>query len=329
MKNRLTEMLGIKYPILCGGMMRLAYPKLCSAISNAGGLGNLTCAIYPDKESLIAAIREVRQLTDKPFWANVTLLPSIGISNERYYNYFDAIAEEKVPAVEIGGMPLDKFEGGKYLKKLKDAGVKLIHKVGSVKHAVHAEKAGYDAVIAAGVEEGGHPLKDNVATSVLTPRIVESVEIPVITAGGVADGRSLASAFCLGAEGVLMATRFICTHECEVHDNVRQELINRQEYETVLYGNTIDLQGRALLNDTMKKVLEVEERKGGLKEILPLIAGTLGPDIWEYGKINIGAINVGQSMGLIHEVVSCQELLDNMMRDAKNRINETTAVMMN
>ena len=327
MKTRITELLGIKYPILCGGMMRLARPKLCAAISEAGGLGNLTAAMYGNKKELIAAIQEVRELTDKPFWVNVTMLPAMNLGDRHYQNYFEAVIEEKVAAVEIGGTPLDRFSGGEYLQKLKDAGVKIIHKVGSVRHAVHAEKAGYDAVIAAGVEEGGHPLNDNVATTVLTPRMVESVKIPVITAGGMANGRSLAAALCLGAEGILMASRFICTPECEVHDNVRQELIRRQEYETVLYGNTIGLQGRALRNDTIKKVLEIEERKGGLNEILPLIAGTLGPEIWEKGNINAGSINVGQSIGLIHDVVSCRELLDRIVKEAEAIIGQVKAKM--
>lgn len=327
MKTRITEMLGIEYPIVCGGMMRLAYPNLCAAISNAGGLGNLTAAMYANKDELIAAIREVRELTDKPFWVNITLLPAINISDQQYQGYFDAIIEEKVTAIEVGGTPLDRFAGGEYLKKLKDGGVKVIHKLGSVKHALHAEKAGYDAVIAAGTEEGGHPLNENVATTVLTPRVVESVKIPVITAGGMANGRGLAAALCLGADGILMASRFICTHECKVHDNVRQELIRRQENETVLYGNTIGLQGRALLNETIKKVLEIEERRGGLEEILPLIAGTLGPDIWEKGNINAGSINVGQSIGLIHEVVSCKELLDGIVQEAEEIIGQVKAKM--
>ncbi len=320
MKTRITEMLGIEHPILCGGMMRLCYPNLCAAVSNAGGLGNLTAAMYANKDELKAAIQEVRSLTDKPFWVNVTMLPAMGIGDQHYKNFFDAIIEEQVPAVEIGGTPLDRFAGGEYLTKLKDAGVKIIHKLGSVRHAVHAEKAGYDAVIAAGVEEGGHPLNDNVATTVLTQRIAEEVSIPVITTGGMGTGRSLAAALCLGAEGVMMASCFICTDECHAHDNVKKELVRRQENETVLYGNTIGLQGRALLNETMSKVLEIEERKGGLSEILPLIAGTLGPEVWEQGNMNVGSINVGQSIGLIKDVVSCREFIERMVKEAEQVI---------
>ena len=310
-QTRLTEMLGIKHPIMCGGMMRLAYPPLCAAISNAGGLGNLTSAMYDGKESLKAAIREVRALTDKPFLVNVTLLPSIALGPEQYMGFFDACAEERVPAMEIGGLPLDRFEGGKYLKRLKDAGIRLFHKVGSVKHGQHAEEVGYDGVIAAGVEEGGHPLNENVATSVLTPRMVEELSIPVITAGGMANGRSLAAALCLGAEGI------INTHECKTHPKVHEELIRRRENETVLYGKTIGLQGRALMNDSIRKVLEIETKGGGLNEILPLISGQYGDDIWQEGKMDTGLVPVGQSIGLIHDTVSCRELLDRIVQEAE------------
>ena len=325
MKTRITEMLGIKYPILCGGMMRLAYPPLCAAISESGGLGNLTAANFTDKEDLRAAIQKTRELTDKPFWINLTILPAIGLGEGHHRGYLEAVIEAEVTAIEFSGQPLDKFADGVYLPKLKEAGVKLIHKVGSVRHAKHAEKVGYDAIIAAGVEEGGHPLNDNVATTVLTPRIAESVNIPVITTGGMVDGRGLAAALCLGAEGIMMATRFICTDECEVHENVQNTLIEKQEYDTVLYGNSIGLQGRALKNEPIMKVLEIEDRKGGLEEILPHIAGTLGPEIWEKGKMDAGAINVGQSIGLIHDVVPCKELLDRMVKEAEEILGKAKA----
>ena len=317
MKTRLTELMGIEYPIVCGGMMRLAYPSLCAAISNAGGLGNLTAAMYEDKDAFRGAIEETRRLTDRPFIVNVTLLPSIGVADDRYIMYFDTLAEEKVAAVEISGTPLNRYKDGVYFKKLKDAGVKLFHKVGSVRHGKSAEKAGYDAVFAAGVEEGGHPLNENVATTVLTPRMAEELSIPVVTTGGMADGRGLAAALCLGAEGIMMASRFINTAECVVHEKVHEELIRRQENETVLYGNSIGLQGRALLNDSIREVMKIEARGGGLEEILPHIAGALGDEIWQKGEMDQGLIAVGQSIGLIHNVLTCKELLDGIVRDAE------------
>ncbi|MFO7963287.1 MAG: nitronate monooxygenase [Desulfobacterales bacterium] len=325
MKTRITEMLGIKYPILCGGMMRLAYPPLCAAISNAGGLGNLTAAMYSGKEDLRTAIQEVRKLTDKPFMVNVTLLPAIAVGPEQYRGYFEACAEENVAAMEIGGTPLNRFEDGRYLTLLKDAGVKLFHKVGAVKHGKSVARAGYDGVIAAGVEEGGHPLNENVATTVLTPRMVEEIEIPVVTAGGMANGKSLAAALCLGAEGILMATRFINTYECRVHEKVHQVLIDRQENETVLYGNSIGLQGRALVNDSIRKVMEIEARGGSLEEIIPHLSGQYGDAIWQEGKMDTGLIPVGQSMGLIHDVLTCKELLDGMVQEAEDILNRVRA----
>ncbi|MDY0045354.1 MAG: nitronate monooxygenase, partial [Syntrophales bacterium] len=209
---------------------------------------------------------------------------------------------------------------GVYLKKLKDAGVKIVHKVGSVRHGKSAEKAGYDAVIAAGVEEGGHPLNENVATTVLTPRMAEELKIPVITAGGMANGRSLAAALCLGADGIMMATRFINTLECAVHEKVREEIVRRQENETVLYGNSIGLQGRGLLNDSMREVLKIEARGGTLEEIFPHIAGALGDEIWQKGEVSKGLIAVGQSIGLVHDVLSCRELLDGIVKEAEEAL---------
>jgi nitronate monooxygenase len=195
--------------------------------------------------------------------------------------------------------------------------VKLIHKLGSVRHAKHAEETGYDAVIAAGFEEGGHPLNDDVTTMLLTPRIFESVKIPVITAGGIADGRTLAAALVLGAEGVMMASRFIATTECQAHLRIKEELIRRQESDTTLICRTIDLQMRALKNELVHKVLEVEARHGSIEEIIPLISGERSQKAWESGDVDGAPFAVGQSIGLIKEIVSCQELLDGMVQEAE------------
>ncbi|MCX5868370.1 MAG: nitronate monooxygenase, partial [Proteobacteria bacterium] len=318
-----------EYPIMCGGMFTLAVPKLCAAISEAGALGNLTAATYPTGDDLRAAIRETRKLTKKPFCINVTMLPAMMIGDEHYQNWFNVIADEGVAGVEIGGKPLDRLGNGEHIKILHDAGVKIMHKVGAVKHGKHAQEAGYDAVIAAGVEEGGHPLNENVATMVLSQRMAEELKIPVISTGGCCTGRALAAALCLGAEGIMFASRFICTPECDVHDNVRKELIRRQENETVLYGNAIGLQGRALLNDTLREVLKIEAEPGGTQEeklmkVLPLIAGTHGPTIWREGNLNVGSINVGQSIGLIHKVMPVKELIQEIVSEAKQQIQKAS-----
>jgi len=323
MKTRITELFGIKHPVMCGGMMWLAKPELCAAISNAGGLGNLTAGNYSSGEELGQAIDETRKLTDKPFCVNITLLPSVRIGKEMHQGYFQACCKKGVAAIEISGAPLDRYLGPDAIGQAKKAGVKLIHKVGSVRHARHAEAAGYDAVIAAGFEEGGHPLSDDVTTMLLTPRISESVKIPVITAGGIADGRSLAAALILGAEGVMMASRFIATKECTAHPRIKEELIRRQENDTTLICTTIDLQMRALKNELVGKVLEAESRHAQLEEILPLISGQRSEKALESGDVNGAPFAVGQSIGLIREIVSCRELLEKMVRDAELILKQT------
>lgn len=322
MKTRMTTLFGIKHPIMCGGMMWLAKPELCAAISNAGGLGNLTSGNYESGDDFGKAIDKTRQLTDKPFCVNITLLPSVRITKEMHQEYFRVCCEEKVTAIEISGAPLDRYLGVDAVDQAKEAGVKLIHKVGSVKHARHAEEAGYDAVIAAGFEEGGHPLNDDVTTMLLTPRICDSVKIPVITAGGIADGRSLAAALVLGAEGVMIASRFIATKECLAHPKIKEELIRRQENDTTLILGTLDLQMRALKNELVSKVLEVERQHGGLEEIIPLISGKRSEKAWENGDVDGAPLAVGQSIGLIKEIVSCRELLEMMVREAEHILSE-------
>jgi len=256
-KTAITDMFGIDYPIICGAMMWLCKPNLCAAISNAGGMGNLTAGNYETKEAFRDAIRETRKLTDKPFMVNITLLPSIRITPEHHRMYIEVCAEEKVAGIEFSGTPADKAAGPQYVEMLKKAGVKLFHKVGAVRHAVHAEKVGYDGIYAAGIEEGGHPLNDDVTTMILTPRIVETVKIPVVTVGGVADGRTLAAAMVLGASGVMMASRFVTTKECEVHDNIKQEIIRRQEFETMIFGKSIGLQGRGLKSKVLDEITAI------------------------------------------------------------------------
>ncbi len=315
-KTAITEMFGIKYPIICGAMMWLCKPPLCAAISNAGGLGNLTAGNYGSEEEFRQAIREVRRLTDRPFMVNITLLPSVRISAEHHQMYIKVSAEERVPGIEVSGTPLDKGAGKGAVELLKKAGVKLFHKVGAVRHAVHAEKAGYDGIYAAGIEEGGHPLNDDVTTMVLTPRIAETVKIPVVTVGGIADGRTMAAAMMLGAQGVMMASRFIATKECAVHENVKQELVKRQEFDTTLFGKSIGLQGRALKNKVVEEILAVEARCGGLQELIPLMSGERMKAVWEKGDVDNAPLMVGQSIGLIHDIPTCKELLDNMAQEA-------------
>ena len=316
-KTAITEMFGIRYPIICGAMMWLCKPSLCAAISNAGGMGNLTAGNYSSEEDFRSAIRETRKLTDKPFMVNITLLPSIRVPAEHHQMYIKVCAEEKVSGVEVSGTPLDKAAGMAAVETLKRAGVRLFHKVGSVRHALHAEKVGYDGVYAAGIEEGGHPLSDDVTTMVLLPRVVESLKIPVVAVGGIADGRTMAAALTLGAQGVMMASRFIATKECGVHENIKRELIRRQEFETMLFGKSIGLQGRALRSKVIEEIVAIENRGGGLQDLIPILAGDRIKEAWEKGNVDSAPLMVGQSIGLIKEVLSCQDLLETMARGAE------------
>jgi nitronate monooxygenase len=316
-KTEITEMFGVEYPIICGAMMWLCTPPLCAAISNAGGLGNLTAGNYETEEQFRQAINETRRLTDKPFMVNITALPSIRITKAHHEIYVKVCAEEKVPGIEVSGAPLDKAVGMEAVETLKKAGVRLFHKVGSVRHAKHAEKVGYDGIYAAGIEEGGHPLNDDVTTMLLTPRIVDSVKIPVVTVGGIADGRSMAAALSLGAQGVMMASRFIATKECQVHDKIKEELLARQEFETTIFGKSIGLQGRALLNDVIREVIAIEERGGGLAELIPLMSGNRIKEAWETGNVNLAPLMVGQSIGLINDIPTCRDLLEKMATECR------------
>jgi NAD(P)H-dependent flavin oxidoreductase YrpB (nitropropane dioxygenase family) len=325
LQTAITEMFDIRYPIICGAMMWLSKPPLCAAISNAGGMGNLTAGNYQTEEEFRRAIHETRKLTDKPFLVNVTILPSLRITAEHHKMYIRVCVEEKIAGMEISGTPLDKAAGPAAIDTLKKAGIKLFHKVGSVRHALHAEKAGYDGIYAAGIEEGGHPLSDDVTSMVLIPRIAESVKIPVVAVGGIGDGRTLAAALILGAQGVMMASRFIATKECPVHDHIKEELIRRQEFETTIFGRSIGLQGRALKSKVIEEILAIEARGGGLKELIPLLAGERIRDAWEKGEVDYAPLMVGQSIGLIKEVLSCGELLAFMVRDAEERLSRVSA----
>jgi NAD(P)H-dependent flavin oxidoreductase YrpB (nitropropane dioxygenase family) len=319
-QTAITEMFGVKYPIICGAMMWLCKPKLCAAVSNAGGIGNLTAGNFETADEFRAAIRQTRKLTDKPFLVAITLLPSVRITPEHHQMYVRICAEEKVAGIEFSGTPLDKVAGMDAVERLKKAGVRLFHKVGAVRHALHAEKIGYDGIYAAGIEEGGHPLNDDVTTMVLTPRVIASVKIPVVTVGGIADGRTMAAALALGAEGVMMATRFIATKECEVHQNIKQELVRRQEFDTVIYGKSIGLQGRGLKSKVLEEVLAIEAKGGSFEELIPLLSGQRVKQAWETGDVESAPLMVGQSIGLIHDIPTCQELLERMASEAKERL---------
>ena len=328
MRTRITDLFGITYPIQCGGMLWLATPELAAAISNTGAMGNLTSGNYNSGNELRAAIDRTCELTSKPFVVNITTMPSIRLPVELLQEFFRICCEKKVKAIEIAGAPVDKFLGAEFIPMAKEAGVKLIHKVGTVKHAVHAQKAGYDAVTAAGFEEGGFPHKDNVSTMILLPKVVESVDIPVIAAGGMVDGKSLAAALALGADGMMMATRFLATKESEVHPNIYKTLMEKNENDTVLALKTLlgglGLQVRALRNEIIRKIEEVEEGEGDLESLLPLISGERAKIAWKDGNAEEAMLTIGQSVGRITDIPSVADLIPRIIEEARSAIQTTS-----
>jgi nitronate monooxygenase len=324
MKTRITELLGIKVPIQCGGMLWLAKPELAAAISNTGALGNLTSGNYDSGDEFRQAIHDTRKLTDKPFIVNITTMPSIRLPVELLQEFFRVGCEEKVTAFEIAGAPVDTFLGPDYIPMAKEAGVKVIHKVGTVKHAIHAQKVGYDAVIIAGFEEGGFPHKDNVSTLVLAPKVVESVDIPVVVAGGMADGKSLAAVLSLGADGVMMASRFVATKDCGVHEKIHQMLLDRDERDTSLNLQGIlsqfGLQVRALRNKIVEQIEEIEKEGGDFSQLFPLISGQRAKDVWKDGNVDEAMLTFGQSIGRINDIPTVAELIDRMVVEAEESL---------
>jgi len=323
MKTRITEMFGIKYPIICGAMYLVGEPKLTAAVSNAGGMGTLTAGHYSTSDELRNAIRETKKLTDKPFLVGITILPSFHAID--HGKNLEICAEEKVGGIEVSGTPLDKFRKDKdYISLLKKAGVKMFHKVGSLRHALHAQDVGYDGIYAAGIEEGGHPLNEDVTTMVLTPKIAENIKIPVVTVGGIADGKSLAAALALGAEGVMMATRFMATHECTVHENIKKEILKRQENDTTLICKSVNLQGRAIRNKVVEEVLALEAKGANIMELAALITGERCKKAWDTGDVDIAPMMMGQSLGRIYDIKSCAQVIEDMVKQAKDEISRVS-----
>lgn len=327
MKTRITELFGIEYPIQCGGMLWLATPELAAAISNTGAMGNLTSGNYSSADELREAIDLTRTLTEKPFIVNITTMPSIRLPVELLQDFFRVCCEKKVTAIEIAGAPVDTFLGADFLPMAKEADVKVLHKVGTVKHAVHAEKVGYDAVTVAGFEEGGFPHRDNVSTIILLPKVVDAVDIPVLAAGGMVDGRSLAAALALGADGMMMATRFLATKESGVHPNIYKVLVEKNENDTSLQLQTLlqgfGLQVRALRNDVMRRIEEVENSGGDLSELLPLISGERARKVWKDGNAEEAMLTIGQSVGRITDIPSVQELIERIVSEAESVLNKS------
>jgi len=323
MKTRITELFGIQHPIIQGGMHYVGFAELASAVSNAGGLGIITGLTLKTPQDLDAEIKRCKQMTDNPFGVNLTFLPTV--SSPDYPGYIKAIIDNGITIVETAGRNPEP-----YLPYLKDAGVKVIHKCTSVRHAVKAEKIGCDAVSVDGFECGGHPGEDDIPNMVLLPRAAEELSIPFVASGGMADARSLVAALALGADGINMGTRFIATKEAPVHENVKQAIVNAGETDTRLVMRPLRNTERVLNNAAARKLLEKEASLGSNLKFEDIIEEVVGvyPRIMQQGDMESGVWSCGMVAGLIHDIPTCRELLDRIMADAAQIIeNRLTAML--
>jgi NAD(P)H-dependent flavin oxidoreductase YrpB (nitropropane dioxygenase family) len=322
MKTKITEMFGIQHPIIQGGMHFVGFAELAAAVSNAGGLGLITGLTQRTPELLANEIRRCREMTDKPFGVNLTFLPTV--SSPDYPGYIKAIIDGGVKAVETAGNNPQKW-----MPMLHEAGIKVIHKCTSVRHALKAEAIGCDAVSVDGFECGGHPGEDDVPNFILLPRAAESLKIPFVASGGMADGRSLVAALALGAEGMNMGTRFIATKEAPVHENVKLAIVAASELDTRLVMRPLRNTERVLRNAAVDRLLAKEQTLGAnlkFEDIIEEVAGVY-PRIMQQGDMEAGAWSCGMVAGLIHDIPSVKELIDRIMLEADGIIRQRLAGM--
>ena len=323
MKTKITELFGIQHPIIQGGMHFVGLAELAAAVSNAGGLGLITGLTLRTPELLAKEIARCRDMTDKPFGVNLTFLPIV--NSPDYPGYIRAIIEGGVKAVETAGNNPQKW-----MPMLHDAGIKVIHKCTSVRHALKAEAIGCDAVSVDGFECGGHPGEDDVPNFILLPRAAESLKIPFVASGGMADGRSLVAALALGADGMNMGTRFIATKEAPVHENVKQAIVAASELDTRLVMRPLRNTERVLHNAATDRLLAKEAALGAklkFDDIMEEVAGVY-PRIMQLGEMEAGVWSCGMVAGLIHDIPSVKELIDRIMLEANDIIRQRLSSML-
>ena len=308
LETRITRLFGIKYPILCGGMFWVGRAELIAGVANAGGLGFLTAATYPTIDELRADIRKAKDLTDKPIGLNINLFASV--RPQPIEEWVQVAIDEKIPVVETSGSSPKTI-----VAPLHAAGVKIMHKVPGVRYALTAERLGVDAVCVVGHEAGGHPGMDEVTTLVMVPAAADAVKIPLVAGGGFADGRGLIAALALGADAVLMGTRFMATQECRGQAAFKDWMVHATETETVYCMKSIMNPSRLAKNTVAEKVVDLEKKGATLEEMLPLISRQ-GPAVVDTGNMEDGLVSMGQSVGLVHDVPTCKELIDRIVEEA-------------
>jgi len=324
MKTRITELFSIKHPIIQGGMHYVSFAELAAAVSNAGGLGIITALTQKTPKDLAGEIVRCREITNEPFGVNLTFLPTV--SSPDYQGYINAIIDNGVKIVETAGRNPQE-----YLPKLKEAGVKIIHKCTSVRHALKAEKIGCDAVSVDGFECGGHPGEDDIPNMILLPRAADELKIPFVASGGMADARSLVASLSLGAEGINMGTRFIATKEAPVHENVKQAILAAKEIDTRLVMRPLKNTERVLNNAAVEQLLEKEASLGKnikFEDIIDEVVGVY-PKVMMDGDINSGAWSCGMVAGLIYDLPSCTELVERIMSEAELIIRDRLEGILN
>ena len=312
MKTRITELLGIEHPIIQGGMHYVGFAELAAAVSEAGGLGIITGLTQKTPQDLAKEIARCKAMTDKPIGVNLTFLPNLTAPD--YPGYISAILDGGVRIVETAGRnPQD------HLPRLQDAGVKIIHKCTSVRHALKAERIGCDAVSVDGFECGGHPGEDDIPNMILLPRAAEELTIPFVSSGGMADARSLVASLAMGADGMNMGTRFIATKEAPVHDNVKQAIVAASELDTRLIMRPLRNTERVLTNAAVERLLEKESSLGTdikFEDIIEEVAGVY-PKVMIDGVMEAGAWSCGMVAGLINDIPTCKELIDQIMAESE------------
>ena len=324
MKTRITELFGIEHPVIQGGMHYVVFAEMAAAVSNAGGLGIITGLTQKTPKDLANEIARCKDMTDKPIGVNLTFLP--GFADPDYPGYIEAIIAQGVKIVETAGRSPEQ-----YMPSLKEAGIKVIHKCTSVRHSLKAEKIGCDAVSVDGFECGGHPGEDDIPNMILLPRAAEELSIPFVASGGMGNAKQLVAALALGADGINMGTRFIATKEAPVHQNVKDALVAASELDTTLIMRPLRNTERVLKNDSVNRILEKEKSLGDdikINDIMDEVAGVY-PKIMTDGDMDAGAWSCGMVAGLIHDVPSCKELIDAMMKEAdeiiKSRLSQFAA----
>jgi nitronate monooxygenase len=309
MQTRFTEAFGVEHPITQGGMQWVGRAELVAAVANAGCLGFLTALTQPTPEALAEEIRRTRELTDKPFGVNLTILPSI--NPPPYDEYRAAIVESGVKAVETAG-----YNPEEHIPDFHAAGVKVLHKAVAVRHARKAERVGVDAISIDGFECAGHPGEDDIPGLVLIPAAADALEIPIIASGGFGDGRGFVAALALGADGINMGTRFLCTQESPIHPRIKEQIVANDERATQLIFRSMRNTSRVARNSVSEKVVEIERGGGMFEDVRELVSGQRGRLVYEQGDPELGVWSVGLVQGLIRDVPTVQQLVDRIMDEA-------------